>query len=123
VIVNVIGAAGERHSSEYIAGSMSNASLIALSRALGAHSHKDGIRVIGINPAAPRPTAKSCAGARAEMELRYAERRRERVTDHPFGRLGTVDEVANRVALLCSDVSGYTTSCVITIDGGATQSS
>ncbi len=122
VIVNVIGAAGERHSSAYIAGSMGNASLMALSRALGADSHKDGIRVIGINPGGTETDRQVVRWrARAEKELGSAERWRELVTGFPFGRLGTVDEVANTVAFLCSDVSGYTTGCVITIDGGASH--
>ena len=122
VIVNIIGAAGERHSSGYIAGSMGNASLMALSRALGADSHKDGIRVIGINPGGTETDRQVVRWrARAEKELGSAERWRELVTDFPFGRLGTVDEIANMVAFLCSDCSGYTTGCVITIDGGAAQ--
>ena len=122
VIVNIIGAAGERHSSGYIAGSMGNASLMALSRALGADSHKDGIRVIGINPGGTETDRQVVRWrAQAEKELGSAERWRELVTHFPFRRLGTVDEVANMVAFLCSDVSGYTTGCVITIDGGASQ--
>ena len=122
VIVNVIGAAGERHSSNYIAGSMGNASLMALSRALGADSHKDGIRVVGINPGAIETDRQVVRWrARAEKELGSADRWRELVTDHPFERLGTVDEIANMVAFLCSPASGYTTGCVITIDGGSSQ--
>jgi NAD(P)-dependent dehydrogenase (short-subunit alcohol dehydrogenase family) len=122
VIVNVIGAAGERHSSGYIAGSMGNASLMALSRALGADSHKDGIRVVGINPGAIETDRQVVRlQARSEKELGDAKRWRELVTHHPFKRLGTVDEIANMVAVLCSDCSGYTTGCVITIDGGASH--
>lgn len=122
VIVNVIGVAGERHASGYIAGSMGNASLMALSRALGADSHQDGIRVVGINPGAIETDRQVVRWrARAEKELGSAERWRELVTGFPFGRLGTVDEIANMVAFLCSDRSGYTTGCVITIDGGASQ--
>jgi NAD(P)-dependent dehydrogenase (short-subunit alcohol dehydrogenase family) len=122
VIVNIIGAAGERHASGYIAGSMGNASLMALSRALGADSHKDGIRVIGINPGAIQTDRQVIRWrARAEKELGSADRWPELVTDHPFQRLGTVDEVANMIAFLCSERSSYTTGCVITIDGGASQ--
>jgi short-subunit dehydrogenase len=52
VIVNVIGVAGERPVANYIAGSMGNASLMALTRALGAESADHGVRVVGINPGA-----------------------------------------------------------------------
>ena len=50
VIVNVIGAAGERPTPGYVAGAGGNASLMAITRALGGHSRQDGIRVVAINP-------------------------------------------------------------------------
>jgi len=50
VIINIIGAAGERPSPGYIAGSGGNASLMAITRALGGRSLEDGIRVVAINP-------------------------------------------------------------------------
>ncbi|CAK9067614.1 2-oxoglutarate-dependent dioxygenase (Ascochitine biosynthesis cluster protein 3), partial [Durusdinium trenchii] len=50
VIVNVIGMAGERPRAGYIAGSMGNAALMQLTRALGAESLDHGVRVVGINP-------------------------------------------------------------------------
>ena len=50
VIVNIIGAAGERPSFGYIAGSGGNAAIMAMTRAMGAASSADGIRVVGINP-------------------------------------------------------------------------
>jgi hypothetical protein len=122
VIVNIIGAAGERHSSDYIAGSMGNASLMALSRAVGADSHRDGVRVVGINPGAIETDRQVVRWkARAEKELGSAERWRELTTGHPFGRLGKVEEIGDMVAFLCSDRSGYTTGCVISIDGGASH--
>jgi NAD(P)-dependent dehydrogenase (short-subunit alcohol dehydrogenase family) len=122
VIINIIGAAGERHSSGYIAGSMGNASLMALSRALGADSHKDGIRVVGINPGGTETDRQvERLRTRAEKELGSAERWRELVAHHSFRRLGTVDEIADMAVFLCSERSGYTTGCVITIDGGASH--
>ena len=57
--------------------------------------------------------------ARAEKELGSAERWRELTKGFPFGRLGTVAEVANLIVFLCSDLSSYTTGTVITVDGGA----
>jgi NAD(P)-dependent dehydrogenase (short-subunit alcohol dehydrogenase family) len=119
VIVNVIGTAGERPSAVYIAGSMGNASLIAMTRALGAESPAYGVRVVGVNPGAIETDRQVVRWrARAEQELGSAERWRELTTGFPFGRLGTVDEVVNMIAFLCSDRSSYTTGTVITIDGG-----
>src|SRR5206468_1040573 len=50
VIVNDIGAAGERFDANYICGSTGNAALMAFTRALGGKSLADNIRVVGINP-------------------------------------------------------------------------
>ena len=120
VIVNVIGIAGERPLATYIAGSMGNASLMALSRALGAQSPEFGVRVIGINPGAIETDRQVVRWrARAEKELASADHWRELTKGFPFGRLGTVNEIANTVAFLCSDLSSYTSGTVITIDGGA----
>jgi NAD(P)-dependent dehydrogenase (short-subunit alcohol dehydrogenase family) len=120
VIVNVIGAAGEKMPANYIAGSAGNAALMAFTRALGRASPGDGVRVVGINPGAT-------ATLRLEMLLRHraqealgdAGRWLELCKDMPFGRPGTPEEIANAVAFLASPRSGYTTGTILTIDGGA----
>src|ERR1700755_554489 len=50
VIVNDIGAAGEKFDANYICGSAGNAALMTFTRALGGKSMHDNIRVVGINP-------------------------------------------------------------------------
>src|SRR3954468_21357886 len=50
VIINDIGAAGEKFDANYICGSAGNAALMAFTRALGSKSLADNIRVVGINP-------------------------------------------------------------------------
>ena len=120
VIVNVIGVAGERPQATYIAGSMANASLVALTRALGAESPEFNVRVVGVHPGGTETDRQVVRWrARAQKELGNAERWRELTTGFPFGRLATVDEVSNMVVFLCSDLSSYTTGTVVTVDGGA----
>ena len=120
VIVNIIGVAGERPAANYIAGSMGNAALMAMSRALGTESPDFGVRVIGLNPGAIETDRQVVRWkARAQKELGDENRWRELTTGFPFGRLGTVAEIADTVAFLCSDRSSYTTGTVLTIDGGA----
>jgi NAD(P)-dependent dehydrogenase (short-subunit alcohol dehydrogenase family) len=63
VIVNVIGSAGESLDPGYIAGVTGNAALMAFTRAMGRASHKDNIRIVGINPG-------STATERMELMLR-----------------------------------------------------
>ena len=122
VIVNVIGAAGERVSASYIAGSTANAGLMAFTRALGAASPAHGVRVVGINPG-PVSTDRleTLQRGRAKSLLGDPERWREMLADLPFGRAATPDEIAAMVAFLASDLSAYTTGTIVTIDGGVSH--
>lgn len=120
VIINVIGTAGERPSAGYIAGSMANAGLMTLSRALGAESAGYGVRVIGVNPSATATDRGVMLWRkRAEQELGDAERWRELTKGFPFGRPATVDEVAGVIVFLASDCASYVSGTVVTVDGGA----
>ncbi len=122
VIVNVVGTAGERPTANYIAGSMANAGLMAMSRALGAESVDHGVRVIAVNPGAIETDRQVVRWkARAKTELGDENRWRELTTGFPRGRLGTVDEVASTVVFLCSDRAGYVSGSVVTVDGGASS--
>jgi NAD(P)-dependent dehydrogenase (short-subunit alcohol dehydrogenase family) len=122
VIVNVIGAAGEKMNAAYIAGSAANASLMAFTKALGGASHADGIRVVGINPG-PVETDRlvSLHKQMAQTKLGDPERYRELFKDMSFGRPATPEEIANAVAFLASDRSAYTTGTILTIDGGSSN--
>ena len=120
VIVNVIGAAGEKFPPAYIAGAAGNASLMAFTRALGHASQKDGIRVVGINPGATETERQTMLlKHRAQTELGDPERFRELLANNPFGRIATAAEIGYAVAFLASPRSGYTTGTILTIDGGA----
>ncbi len=119
-IVNIIGSAGKRVDAGYIAGSMGNASLIAFTQALGSASAEDGIRVVGVNPG-PIATERHemIFRRRAASTLGDADRWQELLARLPFGRAGRPEEVGATVAFLASEMSGYTSGEVVTIDGGA----
>jgi 3-oxoacyl-[acyl-carrier protein] reductase len=119
VIINVIGNNGERPSAARLPASMANAALMAMSHALGAESADYGVRVIGVNPGLTE-TDRAVEGlrARAEKELGSGERWREVTTALPFGRIGTVPEVADVIAFLASDRASYISGTIVTIDGG-----
>ena len=120
VIVNIIGAAGERMDAAYIAGSMGNAGLAAFTRALGGAAPKDGLRVVGIHPGATATDRMVTLFRKRALDKFGDESRWKELTEGmPFGRAGTPEEIAALTAFLVSDLSAYTTGCVITVDGGA----
>ncbi len=119
VIVNIIGNGGERPVSNYVAGACGNAAVMALTRALGGDSHRDGIRVVGINPG-PVATDKLVAMMKKTALDRYGdeERYQEFLAPFAFERAATPEEIADMAAFLASDASAYTTGTIVTIDGG-----
>ena len=118
-IVNIIGNGGERPVSNYIAGACGNAAVMALTRALGGDSHKDGIRVVGINPG-PVTTERLVRMMKKRSTEVHGTPDRWRDYEKPFafGRAGTVEEIADMTAFLASDLSAYITGTIVTIDGG-----
>jgi NAD(P)-dependent dehydrogenase (short-subunit alcohol dehydrogenase family) len=122
VIVNVLGTAGERPTPTYIAGSMGNASLMAMCVALGGESVNKGVRVVGVNPGLIETERMvTLSQARAERELGDKARWREFLTNMPQGRAGKPEEVADLVAFLASSRASWISGTVVTIDGGVTK--
>lgn len=124
VIVNVIGAAGENHRANYIAGTTGNASLIAFTRALGGESVDHGVRVVGINPGRILTERQiDHIQDRAERELgdrgRWTEVLAKMSETLPFKRTGKPSEVADLACYLASARASYISGIVVTIDGGA----
>jgi NAD(P)-dependent dehydrogenase (short-subunit alcohol dehydrogenase family) len=120
VILNIIGAGGEKLTYGYIAGSAGNASLMAFTRAMGGTTPNFGVRVLGINPG-PVETDRVEYLARQRAATAGDESKwREGFAKMPFGRPASVDEIAATAAFLVSDLSGYTSGTIVTIDGGMT---
>jgi NAD(P)-dependent dehydrogenase (short-subunit alcohol dehydrogenase family) len=121
VIVNDIGAAGEKFDANYICGSAGNAALMAFTRALGGKSLADNIRVVGINPG-PVGTDRHMATikARAKSQLGDENRYKELHKGFPLGRPAHPREIGDLMAFLASDRSGYTSGVIFTVDGGYT---
>jgi NAD(P)-dependent dehydrogenase (short-subunit alcohol dehydrogenase family) len=119
VIVNDIGAAGEKFDANYICGSAGNAALMAFTRALGGKSLKDNIRVVGINPG-PVETERhiTLMKTRAKAQFGDESRLRELQAGLPLGRPAHAREIADLMTFLASDRAGYTTGVIYTVDGG-----
>jgi NAD(P)-dependent dehydrogenase (short-subunit alcohol dehydrogenase family) len=123
VILNIIGmAGGEGVVPEYIAGSAGNAALVAFTRALGALSPNDGIRVVGVNPgmiATDRQIVRW--RQRAQEAFGDPDRWRELTTHLPFGRLGEPAEIGSTLVFLASKAASYISGTTVTVDGGVSQ--
>jgi 3-oxoacyl-[acyl-carrier protein] reductase len=124
VIVNIIGAGGERLDYGYIAGAAGNAGLMGFTRAIGGASPNFGVRVIGVNPGPVLTDRIEVLGRKRAARLYGDENRwREGFAEMPFGRPASTDEIAAMVVFLASDLSGYTSGTIVTIDGGLTHRS
>ncbi len=119
VIVNIIGMAGERPRSGYIAGAMGNAALMALTRALGSESVDHGVRVVGINPG-PIETERLVTQAKTTADMNWGDesRWRETMKGLPGDRAGTADEIGWIAAFLASPRASWLSGTVIMADGG-----
>jgi len=119
VIINDIGVAGERFDFNYIAGSAGNAALMAFTRALGGNSLADKIRVVGINPG-PVETDRIVTLMKWQAAARFGDEGRysELMQRFPLGRAAKPREIADLMAFLASERSGYTSGVVFTVDGG-----
>ena len=100
-------------------GSMGNAALMTMSRALGAESVKHGVRVVAVNPGGIETERQEASWRqRAREQFGDESRWREMGEKRPIKRFGTVEEVANMIVFLCSDRCSYVSGTVITVDGG-----
>lgn len=115
VIVNVIGAAVETLDPSYICGVTGNAALSAFTRSLGSESVRNGVRVVGVSPG-PVSTERLLNFVRtktadtSESNLPFKHL--------PFGRPAAPAEIAAATAFLASERSGYSSGCILIIDGG-----
>jgi NAD(P)-dependent dehydrogenase (short-subunit alcohol dehydrogenase family) len=98
-----------------MAYSAAKAAVIQLSRDLGTHLARRGVRVNAL-----------CLGPIETPQLRELfsrlppEELPKRLIHYPMGRFGTVEELAGTVAYLASDDAGFVTASAFPIEGGIT---
>ena len=119
VILNNIGNGGEVCDPNYIEGAAGNASIMAMTRALGGTSLDDGIRVVGVNPG-PVDTSRIYAMLRkfAATKLGDEGRYEELLERYPLKRPAKIHEITDLFLFLASFRSGYTSGAIFTVDGG-----
>lgn len=112
-IVNMASVAGLKPDPLLGVYSVSNAAVIALTKALAQELAPDHIRVNAIAPGVIR--------TRFAAALVENEQIRQHIEAHtPLGRVGEPEEVVEAAIYLASDASSYMTGHVLVLDGGAT---
>jgi len=118
VIVNIIGAGGEKPTPGYVAGGAGNAALMALTRAMGSTSSRDNIRMVGLNPGLIQTERLETLMRRAAHN-RFGDEGRWRELLDPRYPPGQPAHIADMAAFLASPRSAFTTGTIVTVDGGA----
>ncbi|HXW40912.1 MAG TPA: SDR family NAD(P)-dependent oxidoreductase [Xanthobacteraceae bacterium] len=119
-VVNLIGNDGVKYSYWEIAPGAANAAGQNLTKSLCSQYGKDNISFVAVNPGPVRTerwTGLVKAMAR-DMKLSYEEADQLAPKSIPLGRIAEVDEVANLVAYLASDLAFFVNGTMIEIDGG-----
>ena len=122
VILNIIGAAGQKPMYNYIAGTTANAGLMAFTKALSNGSTENGVRVLGINPGLTTSDRLiTMMKGQAKEKLGDEEKWEELFKDLPFKRAAKAEEVADLTTFLVSPRCSYISGTIISIDAGVSN--
>ena len=109
-VVNIASISGVRASTLRVAYGTSKAALIHLTKQQAVELGDAGIRV---NCVAPGPVETAMA-----QQVHSADIRTSYHDAIPLNRYGTVDEIADAVAFLCSDAARFINGQMLAVDGG-----
>ena len=110
-IVNIASMAGLRGYGMSLPYAVTKAGVIHLTTTAAAQYTHLGVRVNVIAPGSV--DTPQFRGSTASSEAV-----RERASQHPMGRVGTPDEIANVIVFLASDEASYVSGSLFVVDGG-----
>ena len=116
-IVNISSVAGLVGSDELSPYHASKGALRLMTKTDAIMCAKDGIRVNSIHPGA---IDTPLLAEDLELTGEPKKERKKLAKDHPLGRIGQPQEVANAVLFLASDEASFITGEELTVDGGLT---
>lgn len=114
-IVNVSSVAGLRSFVGSLAYATAKAAIDQFSRCIALELAPKNIRVNCVNPGVIVTDFHHRLGMDQDSYQKYLEHCK---TTHPIGRAGNVQEVANTIAFLASDLATFVTGICMPIDGG-----
>ena len=108
------GLVGNRACPAYCA---SKGAITIMTKAMALDYAKFNIRVNCVNPGTIDTPMLACEVRASSNPKNYLKRANE---EHPIGRVGTPEEIANAVLFLASDESSFVTGAALSVDGGLT---
>ncbi|XP_036344761.1 3-oxoacyl-[acyl-carrier-protein] reductase FabG-like [Rhagoletis pomonella] len=114
-IVNVSSVNGIRSFPGVLAYNISKMGLDQFTRCIALELAPKGVRANCVNPGVIVTNIHKRGGMDEETYQKFLEHSK---TTHALGRAGTVDEVANAIAFLSSDLASFTTGTSLSVDGG-----
>ncbi|WP_156339998.1 SDR family NAD(P)-dependent oxidoreductase [Nonlabens sp. YIK11] len=110
-IVNMSSILGSVGSPQSVAYVMAKHAVVGLTQTAAIEYAQKGVRINAVGPGYIQTPL---------LDQIDEEQKEALVSQHPIGRLGKPDEVANLVYWLCSDQASYVTGSYYTVDGGYT---
>lgn len=118
-ITHIASVQGYSNQVGVLAYAVSKAAQQALARAMAVDCAKHGIRVNSVSPGSVRtPLLEFSAAELARDGKSIDDMIAEFGKEHPVGRVGTPEEIAELVAFLSSDAAQFITGADMLIDGG-----
>jgi NAD(P)-dependent dehydrogenase (short-subunit alcohol dehydrogenase family) len=117
IVVNVASTAGFTSYQRATAYAASKAGVISLTRTMALDHANDGIRVNCVCPGAIDTPLNQRYLEQLNPEAREGHVRKL-ISDHPIGRIGKPEEIAEAVLFLASARSSYMTGAALVVDGG-----
>ncbi|XP_039948264.1 3-oxoacyl-[acyl-carrier-protein] reductase FabG-like [Bactrocera tryoni] len=114
-IVNVSSVNGIRSFPGVLAYNISKMGLDQFTRCIALELAPKGVRANCVNPGVVVTNIHKRGGMDEETYQKFLEHSK---TTHALGRPGTVEEVANAIAFLASDLATFTTGTSLSVDGG-----
>ncbi|CAD6991765.1 uncharacterized protein LOC101450813 [Ceratitis capitata] len=114
-IVNVSSVNGIRSFPGVLAYNISKMGLDQFTRCIALELASKGVRANCVNPGVVVTNIHTRGGMDEETYKKFLEHSK---TTHALGRPGTVEEVANAITFLASDLATFTTGTSLSVDGG-----